>query len=258
MITNLARLIAENPLLIILTFLITVGTPIWGIYSYYDKGQKPKYFIKSTTIISKPSEVSQIEIYYQQQIVNAVTISKILFFNAGKSSIRRNDIAKKKPIRISLKQGINILNAEVIYRKKQDNDFNIRCENNDIIIDFDFLEKGDGGIIQIVHTGQNETDINLVGKVIGVNITYAPLIEESKTIKEVVLKKFLNNTLPYLLGIFFFYITTDTINNPLFMILITLVMVSLLFVNLFRDIINLIKARLTEDYAKKINESILI
>jgi len=71
-------------------------------------------------------------------------------------------------LKIIINNKYEILDVEVLKRTNEENLVEAIKENNKkIIITFDYLDKGEGATIQVVHTGKSSQDINFIGKIKG-------------------------------------------------------------------------------------------
>jgi hypothetical protein len=75
---------------------------------------------------------------------------------------------RKIPPTITAKEEIKILNSSIIYTSTPANNFSISKENQKSIqINFDFLDKDQGGIIQVIHNGKSNKDLKVSGTIKG-------------------------------------------------------------------------------------------
>lgn len=160
--------IAENP--VVATFLALIAV-VSLIFTYRSTPQKKLKFIISDTelINNKQSELQKLSIYYDGKNVEKLSVTKVTFWNAAFPAIRRTDIAATDPITISSTED-TILDVSVL---KGDNTANkISIKTNSIspyCIDFEYLNRREGGIIQVVHIGSfksiNVTKTLIDGKI---------------------------------------------------------------------------------------------
>jgi hypothetical protein len=147
-----------------------------GCYFYFrgKREKKPQVRMKSFNLISqsvvevKPEKIG---ITYLGNPIENMTVTNVALWNSGREPIRKEDILSTEPLRILTKEGFRILDAEVVQVNNDTN--NLRCqliEDNEVIIDFDYLEKGDGTVIQVFHTGNKNDDLQFKGKVIGASL----------------------------------------------------------------------------------------
>lgn len=153
--------------------------------------KRPKYFIRSNNLIQNfEDKLSGLVINYKGEPVKNLTVTKIAFWNHGRETINYSDIPDADPIRIEAKGDCKILHAEIIWIKNSANKFKVSEIDNykSVKILFDYLDKNEGGIIQIVHTGKSSKDIEIKGCVKGgkpVKLK-TPIFPVSQRIKEMI------------------------------------------------------------------------
>lgn len=110
----------------------------------------------------------EIEVTYSGEAVTNLTVTNVVFWNAGREPIRSQDIPPHEPLSIQPRDGIRILDAEVTQRNNPANDLRSNLvDSNCIILSFDYLDKDEGCVIQIFHTGRTSKDLEKKGKIIG-------------------------------------------------------------------------------------------
>lgn len=171
--SNWLNSLVANPWFGISGFIIGVLGVILTIVFYFKtrKVKIPCYAIRSLGVVEDITNKSQLlEMYYAKRKIERLTITRVAFWNAGNETIDKRDIAPADPIRMVLKPGYNILDVKLIYEKDKVNQFNfdLQSGNSDVILKFDYLDKHDGAIIQIIHTGEDSKDFEIYGTVKGV------------------------------------------------------------------------------------------
>jgi hypothetical protein len=161
----------NNPLLNILFLVLALLGVIATIYFYFKSVRKkePTFSIRSINLIKdKINKIKGLEIKYQEEKIQNLSISKIAFYNNGKETIKSTDVASKNRIRIEITKENKILDSDIIFEKNKANNFNINLKKNIIEIDFDYFDYGEGIVIQIVHTGKSNEDLTIYGSIHGV------------------------------------------------------------------------------------------
>ena len=166
---NLSQFIewlATNPKL---NFTIAIIGLFLAIF-FYIKSKKvklPYYAISSQNIVRDlVSRIDSLEMLYAGERIENLTATKIAFWNAGNDTIKREDIPDKAPLTINVKKGYKILNAIILHFIEKSNEFSIHIsdDKSHITIDFEYLDKNEGVIIQLLHTGRSEQVLKLVVK----------------------------------------------------------------------------------------------
>jgi len=170
---NLSQFIewlATNPWLIITSFIITIISLPLVIFFYFKskKDKKLYYAILSHNIVRDlVSRIDSLEMLYAGERIENITVTKIAFWNAGNDTIKGQDI--KKPLTVTVENGYKILKADQFYIINKENKFSINLsdDKSHIIVDFDYLDKNQGEIIQLYHNGKSENDIKIDGYIMG-------------------------------------------------------------------------------------------
>jgi len=140
---------------------------------FYIKSKKvkiPCYAIRSFNIIRDwASRIESLVLLYSNQKIENLTTTKIAIWNAGSDTIRDQDIASADPMKICIKEGNKILDVKTIYEKNPSNQFccTIAKDQSHVLLNFDYIDKNEGAVIQILHTGQSSEDIEIYGTIKG-------------------------------------------------------------------------------------------
>lgn len=164
--------VSSSPFLIIGSFLIAIIGVILAIIFFIKSRRKklPLYSKKSINIISDfISTLANLDIKYKEEPIQNLTLTKMVFWNGGNVTIENTDIASADPLTIQAKEGSKILRADIIQKSSDANLMKLSDiqNGNSLSLTFDFLDKGQGGIIEIVHTGKSSDDIDLKGTIKG-------------------------------------------------------------------------------------------
>jgi len=126
----------------------------------------------STNIVSDTKN-EDIEIHYKGIAAKQLTETKVSLTNTGNKTIVDTDIARLNPICIKAKEGYRILDVSLVASSSEDGNFSISTKKNassdEYILNFDFIERKEGCIIQIIHDGINSSAFSISGKVMGGN-----------------------------------------------------------------------------------------
>jgi hypothetical protein len=162
--------IINSPYFTLSSFFIGILGLIFGILSWRSafRIRKPVYTVSNFNLVRNfKNIIPGIHITYKDREIENITISKIAFWNKGLKTINKEDIIKSDPLRIRSVKGVVILDRKVIHTTEPANMFQAQeIDNpNSFLITFDYLGRGDGAIIEIVHTGTGVEDIFLSGKI---------------------------------------------------------------------------------------------
>jgi hypothetical protein len=160
------------------TFVVSIASILGlalGLITLFPPQKRPFYSIKSFNLIDdSSSNIDNLDIKYkvcddnlskescQLEEIKSLTVTKILFWNGGRTKIDKTDI-DDNPITIVASGKNSILDGETLHISNDKTDFKFDREAN--TIHFDFLDSGDGGVLQIIHTGLSNEDIILDGYV---------------------------------------------------------------------------------------------
>ena len=176
--SELLQKFVQNPMF----QLLSLGLGLIGIILavlFYIKSRRykaPMYEISSTTLIENLSaKLTGLEVNFKGIPQERITVSRLVFWNDGSDTIRLTDLTNMAPITIQLASGAKLLDASVVHVSEEANQFSIITKQEStqedapshIIISFDYLDKYEGGVIQIVHTGKSTHAISVTGKVKG-------------------------------------------------------------------------------------------
>lgn len=159
---------------VVLSICTIIGVPsfVYTIFSRHkDKTKKEISTIsKSNTIVKKGKRaIEKLDISFDGKSVDNLVITKIAIWNSGNVVLNHDDFASEGKLCIISKDETEILYAEIISESDSMNQFEInQIDNHKIIIDFEYIEKRNGIVIQLIHTGES-SDLDLCCKIKGGN-----------------------------------------------------------------------------------------
>lgn len=162
--------IFQNTWVTIAGFLVGILGLGVGIYTMLSKPKvNPRYFIKNNNLIEEVSGMSGLSIKYKNTDIPNLSVASVLFWNKGKKTLDRSDIAPINPLKIVLDNEYQILDVQTTLTTDFATNFSYtQTDKNIITLDFDFLDKDEGFVLQIVHTGKSSLDLSIEGKIKGV------------------------------------------------------------------------------------------
>jgi hypothetical protein len=144
---------------------------VLATFFYYRgrKGKKPRYEITSYNIIRDfEAESFPLEILYSGQRVENVTVSKVAFWNAGEETLNEADVASADPLTFQVTSGCKILDAKIISTKNESNKMGLeKLGESCYRLKFEFMDKDEGAVVQLVHTGKSSDDVCVCGTIKG-------------------------------------------------------------------------------------------
>lgn len=137
--------------------------------------KRPYYRQKSLAIVRDFNKMfDTLQIIRDGEPVENITITKIAFWNAGRDTIKDDDVATKDPISIVLGEGLKILEDPKL-RGNLDPANNIRVSPSTdltkVNCKFEYLSKHEGFVVEIVHNGLSKSDVTLQGTIKGHKIS---------------------------------------------------------------------------------------
>lgn len=143
----------------------------WLFYRRGFLAKAPRWAIRTTPVItSSHSSVEGLKISYRGQQVSTLSVSTILFWNAGRSTLDKTDIATANPPRIVAKEGVMILEGTVVEMNNPSSDFSIQldAEGKSLTLLFEYLDNDNGAVIRVIHTGSSASNVHITGALKGV------------------------------------------------------------------------------------------
>ena len=174
---NLEELM-DNPYAWLILSVCTVFSVIYAIYAGV-KGKEKKeisYIVNTHEIVQAGKNmIPEFQISYRGQTIDDLTVTRFAIWNSGNRLLNSNDIVDTKPLSItSNDDGPHILDASIIKRSEESNKFTIDKKSAHCAeLQFDYIDKQDGIIVQILHTGSAK------------NISLSTLIKGGKKLKNV-------------------------------------------------------------------------
>ncbi len=153
--------------------IIGVISTILAIY-FFMRGNKKRIFTyvnKESVIIGDHGDIlnHRLAVAFDGKNIERVTRSVFVVWNAGKETIRSNDIAVADPLRIEFPAGTSILLATIDRASRSAIRFQLTYaagEKPTLMISFDFLDRLDGANFSIVHNAPTGSAM-LAGTVLG-------------------------------------------------------------------------------------------
>ena len=125
--------------------------------------------ISRNVIYNENNIMEGLEITYYGEKIDHMTNSQILFWNHGTKMIHAQDISTTDPVRIKVDKTVKILDVKVLPSSLPADAFQIEVKQDEnlIFIRFDSLDRGQGAVIQILHTGKPSDEVRVLGSITG-------------------------------------------------------------------------------------------
>ncbi len=161
----------NNPWIVFISLIIGILGTFFSAYSL--KGmQRKRIEVRSNSyniINNSVSRFTKLKILYDEKTVDSLTITKITFWSNSFATIRGDDLIVKEPFTISFSDA-SILDVSILKESSPSNFIEVTCiDKSTIKITFDYLDKNEGCIIQVIHTGE-KIPVNVSKKIKGGSI----------------------------------------------------------------------------------------
>ena len=150
-----------------------VGLVVGYVYFLKSKRVKKPCFelINNNLVEGYSAKLKELNVAYRGRTVENLTVTKIIFWNDGHETINFSDLTVADLLRIECGDEFEILDTTVTQMSKTANQLTCTLlpDLKQAIIQFDYLDKDHGGVIQVIHTGTQSDDIAIVGTIKGVS-----------------------------------------------------------------------------------------
>lgn len=219
--------------------IISIGIGIMGIilailfYLKSIRAKKPTYSLQTFSLVDNwLSQIESLEIKYNGTLVHNLSLTRIYFWNNGSLPITKNDFAENDRLRVRMvDKNDKIYGFQMIHAKKHNSVIPNIDDQNVLYINFDFLNKHDGTILSIYHSGKKSNDLIVEGTFIGADeikeynnlpIVFSLLTKPLDYLQERYNK--INNSLRWIL-------------SPLWFIVLLLIMIPVVIIGMLNFII---------------------
>ncbi len=141
------------------------------IYKLTKKTKRPTFHSETYTIIEdEVSRLGPIQITFAGKQVPSLDVTKLAFWNAGTETMSGADIPTGQELTFGLPEHTQILSCDPILVSNVANKITAAIVPNSsaVVIGFDFLDQGQGGVFQLVHSGvEDEFSTDVKGYVKG-------------------------------------------------------------------------------------------
>jgi hypothetical protein len=161
----------NNPLITLLSLALAVVSIVLACVFFHKSRRikEPCWAVRSINLIKGYSaRLRDLDVLFRGERVENLSISRIAFWNHGSDTINAADIPTKSPLQITVKD-IRLLDIRILQTNHDSCNFSVELDKNGTSarIGFDYCDRGQGVVLQVVHTGTGATDIVLEGKVKG-------------------------------------------------------------------------------------------
>ncbi len=170
----ISNFIVENWLALTLFVLGIVGAFIIGLYFYKKTkmGARLVYQTRSIRLIGDEQALpADVVIKFGQARIRRLTKTHLVLWNSGIREIKGEDIIQEEPICCTFSEDSRILRAYTIKQTNPSNKVSIdivdRSRPFEAVLDFGYLNQGDGAVIEILHNSELRYP-KISGRIMGV------------------------------------------------------------------------------------------
>jgi hypothetical protein len=170
--TNFINALTQNPwvnLISIFGAFIAFPSLFLAIF-FYIKGKTKKsikYISRYDTLIDKgiDQKVIGLSISISNKQINKLAVSRIAFWNNGNKTLTCNDIPTLSKFTITINNDYDILDVSIIETLNPKNNISVTLLEDSRTIDiyFEYMDKNDGFVLQIFHTGNDLSALKING-----------------------------------------------------------------------------------------------
>lgn len=161
----------DNPYAWLILSMCTIFSFAYAVYMGIKSKEKKEisYLINTHEIVRAGENViPKFQVLYCGQPIKNLTVSRFAIWNSGNKLLNSTDIVDTKPLSImSDVDGAEILDVSIIKCSEETNKFTVDKKSAHCVdLKFDYMNRRDGIIVQILHTGAVE-NIFLTGLIKG-------------------------------------------------------------------------------------------
>lgn len=131
-----------------------------GIWLYFLGKQRPvlRYLVSHSILLSvrEGDYANDLEIKFRGVPVPRLVASTIAIWNDGNTTLTGSQIVPTDPLRAIIQDDAKILDATIVAKSRPALEQTLHDPrgSNEVAVSFDFLEPGDGFLLQILHSGE--------------------------------------------------------------------------------------------------------
>lgn len=161
----------DNPYAWLILSMCTIFSFAYAVYMGIKSKEKKEisYIVNSHEIVQAGENViPKFQVSYCGQPIQNLTISQFAIWNSGNKLLNSTDVVDTKPLSITSNEGgPDILDVSIIKCSEESNKFTVDKKSSHCAeLRFDYMNRQDGIIVQILHTGSVE-NIFLTGLIKG-------------------------------------------------------------------------------------------
>ena len=126
------------------------------------------YILKNYSLIrSRNKKFEKLSFNYDGKSIDNICVSRFTIWNSGNRTLNNSDMVKSKELMIRASENVRILDVSIIKETETTNNFIVELiDERTATITFDYIDKNDGIVLQIIHDGI-EDSLDLSAKIKG-------------------------------------------------------------------------------------------
>lgn len=146
----------DNPYAWLFLSVLSIFSVIFAIWTWCAGKQRKEISVqcKSDILIKAgKNQIKKLDVLYDGNPIEDLTSSKFFIWNSGNQVLQRNDIVSARPIAIRSEKA-KLLDAQILRMSDPTSGFSVQLNSNqEAQVDFEYVEAGNGILVQILHTG---------------------------------------------------------------------------------------------------------
>lgn len=150
-----------------LTIVLTAASVLAAVaisYVFYRLGTKERRPVYAKTGSRVVTGGGEIEVLFNGERVARVTRTLAFFWNAGRESIRSEDV--REPVTLRIDDG-DLLRATLLKATRPEIRAALKVDADAAVFAFSHLDRGDGCCVEIMHTGEDPLGVSISAVVVG-------------------------------------------------------------------------------------------
>lgn len=151
----------DSPIAWAVLSILAIVSFVYAIITQHINKEKKEfsYIQKSNTLLhKKKGKFDKLSVSYNGQEIEDLCVSRFTIWNSGNKTLNENDMVASKELTVTALGDNKILDVELIaYSEETNNFFTQIIDEHTVKIFFEYADKKDGVVIQIIHTGTDES-----------------------------------------------------------------------------------------------------
>lgn len=169
----------DNSTITNLVFFVLSGVLAVALYILSIRSKAPYYSLLGRALsddnlvrLGQGKEKLEVSFTSKAQSSRPWFVTQVLIWNHGYDALREDDIVDSNPPRITWSRGTQVLDARIVKTNNRYSDAHLTLERRArrAVISFNYLNRNDGMLIQLIHDATVSRDINISGSFRGATL----------------------------------------------------------------------------------------